>query len=88
MGVIQADTRPALPEGPECPAELMNVYTAYRELKFQRLETAEGVVLFPRDQISWPDLDAFSRMTGANINPHSARLIMGLDAIFEGRNYG
>lgn len=88
MGVIEADTRPALPEGPDCPVEFMGLYSTYRDLKFQRLETEDGVTLFPRDQISWQELDAFSRMTGASINPHSARLIMGLDAIFEGRNYG
>lgn len=88
MGVIEADTRPAPPEGPECPSEMDAVYSAYRDLKFQKLETSEGVMLFPRDQISWQELDAFSRLTGANINTHSARLIMGLDAIFEGRNYG
>lgn len=74
--------------GPECPAIFTGVHEKYRELKFiQRLDE-EVLKLIPREMLTWQDLRAYTDITGRRISYFDAELIMGLDAIFEGRNDG
>jgi hypothetical protein len=87
MGVIQEATR-APARGPECPAQLAHVVDKYRSLKFVQRRTDEALELYPREQLSWPDLAAYKGVTGDSISLLEAELIMGLDGIFEGRDDG
>jgi len=88
MGVIDGAERTAREKGPECPFIFIATFEKYRELKFIRRVTPDAVVLYARDTLSWHDLVSYSQVTGHTISIHEAELIMGLDAIFEGRNDG
>ncbi len=88
MGVIDGAKRAAREEGPSCPSLFMSTFEKYRELKFLRHVTEDSVKLYARDTLNWQDLAYYSRMSGQTISILEAELIMGLDAIFEGRNDG
>ena len=64
------------------------MWDKYRNLKFIQRDTGEPLVLCPRDMINWQDLVAYKSMTGETISLLETELIMGIDAIFEGRNDG
>lgn len=86
MGVIDGATRAAQNEGPACPSVFISTFEKYRELKFTRRVTPDVVKLYSRDTLNWQDLVSYSQVTGHTITIHESELIMGLDAIFEGRN--
>jgi hypothetical protein len=88
MGVIGSAKRAAREEGPSCPSLFMSTFEKYRELKFLRHVTEDSVKLYARDTLNWQDLAYYSQMSGQTISILEAELIMGLDAIFEGRNDG
>ena len=75
-------------EGPKCPVEFLSVMDKYRSLKFVQRDNGESLELYPRDQIKWQDLVAYKNVTGDSISLLDAELIMGIDAIFEGREDG
>ncbi len=86
MGVISSADRTAPEEGRECPSIFVSTFQKYRELKFLRRVTEDSVKLYARDTLNWQDLAYYSQMSGQTISILEAELIMGLDAIFEGRN--
>lgn len=86
MGLLDSAKDATQDEGPYCPDDLATTFEKYRELKFTKREDDDGVKLYARDTLRWPDLVAYSSVTGQNIGMYEAELIMGLDAIFEGRN--
>lgn len=75
-------------EGPALPGLFAGVWDKYRGLKFIQRDTGESLVLCPRDILNWQDLVAYKSVTGETISLLEAELIMGIDAIFEGRNDG
>ncbi len=87
MGILK---QPAIKEqkGPECPSLFTGTFEKYRGLKFLQRETDDNIRLYPRDILSWADLVAFQKVTGQPLSYLEAELIMGLDAIFEGREDG
>lgn len=87
MGVITAAAAKK-DNGPRCPVEFLSVMDKYRSLKFVQRDNGESLVLYPRDQIKWQDLVAYTKVTGDSISLLDAELIMGIDAIFEGREDG
>lgn len=87
IGQIKSAARPE-ETAPPLPAVFAGVWSKYRSLKFMQRDNGESVVLYHRDTISWQDLVAFKAATGETISLLEAELIMGLDAIFEGREDG
>jgi hypothetical protein len=87
MGVITTAAR-QIDSGPQCPPMFVAVFDKYRSLKFVQRDNGESLVLYPRDQIKWQDLVAYKSITGDSISLLEAELIMGIDAIFEGRDDG
>lgn len=85
MGVMEADAREK-DTGPECPVCFDGLHEVYRELKFIRREDGDMTKITPRDMLTWQDLRAYTEVTGRHISYFDAEVIMGLDAIFEGRN--
>lgn len=75
-------------KGPECPSIFLNVFDKYRTLKFAQRTTDEAVKLYPREMLSWQDIIAFKAATGYSLSFLESELIMGIDAIFEGRDDG
>lgn len=63
----------------------MSVFEMYRQIKFAADDSGEELKLYPREQITWQDLVAYNSLTGQNVSKFEVDLIMGLDAIFEGR---
>lgn len=86
MGVRDKVENAAQVSGPECPLIFLCTFDKYRDLKFTKRVTEEEIKLYARDSLSWSDVMAYKSVTGQNITMHEADLIMGLDAIFEGRN--
>lgn len=87
MGVIKEAERKE-ERGPECPPLFIGTFEKYRELKFIRRTTSDTMRLYPRDMLTWQEVTAFTAATGQKISMFEAELIMGLDAIFEGRDDG
>lgn len=87
MGVIQA-TKKKEDTGPACPPILLGALDKFRELKFIRRDTGDSVTLYAREMITWSDLKAYQDISGQSISYFEAELIMGLDAIFEGKDDG
>lgn len=87
MGILK---QPTIKEqkGPKCPSLFTGTFEKYRGLKFLQRETDDNIRLYPRDMLSWTDLVAFQKVTGQPLSYLEAELIMGLDAIFEGREDG
>lgn len=75
-------------KGPECPSVFLDVFDKYRALKFVRRETDEAVKLYARDMLNWQDIIAFKAATGHSLSLLECELIMGLDAVFEGKDDG
>ncbi|EDW9898102.1 hypothetical protein GTL58_004398 [Salmonella enterica] len=75
-------------KGPECPSVFLDVFDKYRTLKFAQRVTDEAVKLYAREMLSWQDIIAFKAATGHNLSLLESELIMGIDAIFEGRDDG
>lgn len=75
-------------EGPSCPSIFLDVFDKYRALKFVRRETDEAVKLYARDMLNWQDIIAFKAATGHSLSLLECELIMGLDAVFEGKDDG
>lgn len=88
MGVIDESHRAAQQRGPECPLEFLSTFEKYRELKFSRRVTDDEIKLYAREMLNWQDLVAYRDITGQNISMYEVDLIMGIDAIFEGRDDG
>jgi hypothetical protein len=86
MGVSIDGNRTARDEGPKCPSEMLSTFDKYRSIKFTRRVTADDIRLYARDTLCWGDLVAYVKMTKNDISIHEAELLMGLDAIFEGRD--
>ena len=57
-------------------------------MKFLRRLTEDTVLMYPRDMLTWQDLDAFQRVSGQSLTMLESELIMGIEGIFEGRNDG
>lgn len=71
--------------GPECPAIFRATFQKYRDLKFIQRDNEGTLVIYPRDILKWQDIAAYKESTRDTITALEAELIMGLDAIFEGR---
>ena len=54
-------------------------------IKFAQRHTDEAVKLYAREMLSWQDIIAFKTATGLGLSLLELELIMGIDAIFEGR---
>lgn len=87
MGVIKASEEKK-DTGPKCPVDFVGVFEKYRELKFIQRDAGDSIRLYARDMLTWQDLNAYKAATGREINMLDAEIIMGLDAIFEGREDG
>lgn len=87
MGVITATAKQDA-SGPGLPDIFVSVWDKYRSIKFVQRDTGESLVLCPRDIIKWQDLVAYTSVTRDTISLLDAELIMGIDAIFEGRENG
>lgn len=87
MGVLTAATKKQ-DMGPECPSVFVATFEKYRGLKFLQRETNDSIRLYPRDMLTWRDLLDYQKATGHHISMLEAELIMGIDAIFEGREDG
>lgn len=85
MGVFDGAASAARDDGPECPSIFIGTMEKYHELKFIRRVESDEIKLYARDTLSWQDLLCYSQVTGNEISMHEAELIMGLEAIFEGR---
>lgn len=86
MGLMQAPEE-IQETGPECPVLFLDVFDKYRELKFMQREEADRVTLIPRQSITWQDIKNYKDITGQAISYLESELLMGLDAIFEGRDH-
>ncbi len=86
MGVNVSGKRIAHEEGPKCPSDMLSTFEKYRAIKFTRRVTDDEVRLYARESLTWQDLVAYVQMTKNDISVHETDLIMGLDAIFEGRD--
>lgn len=75
-------------DSPECPHIFADVFVKYREIKFLQRDSGDRIMIYPRDMLRWQDLKAYKEITGNEISLLEAELIMGIDAIFEGRNDG
>ncbi|HGH4724230.1 TPA: hypothetical protein ACJIW3_004520 [Enterobacter hormaechei] len=71
--------------GPACPSLFLSVFDKYRMIKFAQRHTDEAVKLYAREMLNWQDIIAFTSATGHSLSLLEAELIMGIDAIFEGR---
>lgn len=71
--------------GPMCPSLFLSVFDKYRMIKFAQRHTDEAVKLYAREMLSWQDIIAFKTATGHSLSLLESELIMGIDAIFEGR---
>lgn len=71
--------------GPACPPLFLGVFDKYRMIKFAQRHTDEAVKLYAREMLNWQDIIAFTSATGHSLSLLEAELIMGIDAIFEGR---
>ncbi len=87
MGKIAA-TKTAKVEDKRPPLIFQELIDKYRKLKFIQRETASEITLIAREMLNWQDLEAFKSATGETISMLEAELIMGIDAIFEGRDNG
>lgn len=87
MGVI-TEAPERKDEGPQCPFIFMDVLDIYRELKFVRRITDDSIKLIARELITWQDLMAYQTATRRTLSILETELIMGLEAIFEGRDNG
>lgn len=87
MGVISQPEH-KVAEGPSCPSIFVPVVDRYRELKFLQRRTDDGLLLYPRDMLTWQDLIAYKQVTGNMISYLEAELLMGIDGIFEGKDDG
>lgn len=87
MGVIKEAVRNE-DKGPECPSIFIGTFEKYRGLKFLQRNTDDSIRLYPRDMLTWHDLVAYQTVTGQRLSLLEAELIMGIDAIFEGREDG
>lgn len=88
MGVIDKATRAAPPEGPKCPFDLFGAMEIYRELKFAAHDNGDSITLHPRGPVTWRDIAAYKEATGRNVSALEVELVMGIDAIFEGKDDG
>lgn len=88
MGVIKRAERTARDEGPACPSCFVPLFNVYRELRFAVDRSGDVNTLYPRNQLSYRDVDAYKRVTQHDLTIHEVELIMGIDAIFEGRENG
>lgn len=88
MGVIDESQRTTQDSGPECPAVFIYTFEKYLELKFSRRTTNDEIKLYAREMLNWHDLVAYRDITGQNISMLESDLIMGIDAVFEGRDDG
>lgn len=87
MGKIAA-TKTAKAEDKRPPLIFQELMDKYRKLKFIQRETTSGITLIAREMLNWQDLVAYKSVTGDTISVLEAELIMGIDAIFEGREDG
>ena len=87
MGVIKSAEK-TQQSGPDCPDIFIGTFEKYRALKFLQRSTNDSIRLYPRDMLNWRDLLDYQQATGNNISMLEAELIMGIDAIFEGREDG
>lgn len=84
MGIAVAEKKEQ--KGPECPFSFIHTHEKYRQLKFIQRDNGDSITLYPRDMLSWQDVNAFRDATGHTISILEAEIIMGIDGIFEGRN--
>lgn len=87
MGVIES-TVAKTDIGPQCPVDFAGVFETYRELKFIQRDAGDSIRLYARDMLTWQDINAYTTVTGNKISMLDAEIIMGLDAIYEGREDG
>lgn len=85
MGLVEGVEKQT-ERGPECPPVFITTLDKYRELKFIQRDKGDTIVSYPREMLTWQDLVAYKSITGQAISMLEAELIMGIDAIFEGRN--
>lgn len=86
MGIVVQDKKER--DEPQCPAFFAGAHDKYRELKFMQRDNGDSITLYSRDAIGWRDLIAYKEATGNEISLLETEVIMGIDAIFEGREDG
>lgn len=84
MGVISEPEKKER-ERPELPEEFSALFDHYKRLRFGRSIGEDVVTLIPRDPLTYAEIDAYTRSTGAELSPTEIDIIMSLDAIFENR---
>lgn len=85
MGQAVSEKKAAPQQAPSCPDDMLFIMDIYKDVKFARRESGNGITLYPRAALSWAELDSYLRVTKSEISPSDARVIMNIDAIFEAR---
>lgn len=67
---------------PECPSDMMKIMDKYYALKF----VSRNNVLIPREMLQYHHLTAYAELHKQPFSLLEVDLIIGLDALFEGRN--
>ena len=49
---------------------------------FLRLHSCRGATMAGPARLTWPEFDAFNRMTAANLTPEDAEIIEALDGVY------
>lgn len=84
MGIIQK-SESSRRESPDMPDDMWPVYAKYKRIRFGRFAGEDVVTLIPRNPIQFAELAAYSQISGDDITPVEAAIIMDIDALFEGR---
>lgn len=75
---------PPAPEevAPDCPSDMLRILDKYYALKF----VSRNNTLYPREMLQYHQLTAYAELHKQPFTLLEVDLIMGLDALFEGRN--
>lgn len=84
MGIV-TEQKELKRDTPKIPESLIYIYEEYRKLKFSIVKKDGSIVLYPRQQLTYAELDSYSRVTQSKLKTWELNLIMDIDAIFEGR---
>jgi len=73
----QSGQMPGALEGPECPDVLRHLMEWFLELSSARGSSGFGI-----NPIGYPDIEAWSRLTGARPSPYEVECLLALDRAF------
>ena len=88
MGVMQAPAESTERKSPELPVEMIPLYSHYRALRFGRCVSDDLVTLIPRDELSYAEIAAYSKLVDWQPTADEISTLMDIDAIFESRDLG